>query len=171
MMAKPKQCIHCGKPATIHLTQIVNGEIRKVDLCESCQLKDSMAADFDLEPFAKLAEGVVAAAHQQTGEVHACPNCGCDDAQLQNSGRFGCPECYEAFDSILPALLGKMQPALEHKGKRPVHGIRRQEVGLRESQLRKELEKAVREERFEDAAVYRDRLRQLDKEEAYGPKN
>ncbi|MBC2604260.1 UvrB/UvrC motif-containing protein [Puniceicoccus vermicola] len=167
-MAKPKQCIHCGKPATIHLTQIVDGEIRKVDLCESCQFKDSMAADFDIEPFAKLAEGVVAAAQKQSGEVHACPKCGCDDGQLQETGRFGCPDCYEAFEPILPDLLGKIQPGLMHEGKVPVHGIRRQATGKKEAELRKQLESAVREERFEDAAVYRDQLRKLEKEKNDG---
>jgi len=171
-MAKPKQCAHCKKPATIHLTQIINGEIRKVDLCEACQLKDGMAADFDLEPFAKLAEGVVAAAQQRTGEVHACANCGCDDEQLRRSGRFGCPDCYEAFESVLPELLGKIQPGLSHQGKEPVHGIRRRIVGHRERELRRDLEQAVREERFEDAAVFRDQLRRLDEEEAeHGPEH
>lgn len=163
-MAKPKQCIHCGKPATIHLTQIVDGEIRKVDLCESCQVNDSMAADFDIEPFAKLAEGVVAAAQKVSGEVHACPSCGCDDGQLQQTGRFGCPECYEAFEPILPELLGKIQPGLRHEGKVPANGIQRQKLLRKEAELRKQLESAVREERFEDAAVYRDSLRNLERE-------
>ena len=163
-MAKPKQCIHCGKPATIHLTQIVDGEIRKVDLCESCQLKDSMAADFAIEPFAKLADGVAAAVQQQGGEVHACPSCGCDDSQLQQTGRFGCPDCYEAFEPILPDLLGKIQPGLSHEGKIPSHGVQRQRVEKKQMELRKKLEAAVREERFEDAAVYRDELRTLETE-------
>ncbi len=161
-MAKPKQCIHCDKPATIHLTQIVDGEIRKVDLCEFCQFKDSVAADFNLEPFAKIVEGVVASAHQQTGEVHVCPKCGCDDDQLRQSGRFGCPECYDAFEPILPELLRTMQPAMVHQGKKPVHGIYRKQVGQKEMELRKQLESAIREERFEDAAVYRDQLRKLE---------
>tara|TARA_R100000027_G_scaffold391_3_gene489 strand:- start:5239 stop:5745 length:507 start_codon:yes stop_codon:yes gene_type:complete len=163
-MAKPKQCIHCGKPATIHLTQIVDGEIRKVDLCESCQVNDSMAADFEIEPFAKLAEGVAAAVQEHGGEVHACPKCGCDDSQLQQTGRFGCPDCYEAFEPILPELLGKIQPGLSHEGKVPAHGVQRQRVEKKQMELRKKLEAAVREERFEDAAVYRDELRTLETE-------
>ncbi|MFP4492920.1 MAG: UvrB/UvrC motif-containing protein [Puniceicoccaceae bacterium] len=163
-MAKPKQCAHCKKPATIHLTQIVGGEIRKVDLCESCHLKDSLAADFDLEPFAKLAEGVVEA-HGASGESHVCPSCGCDDDHLRRTGRFGCPECYRAFESVVPDLLGRIHPGLSHEGKAPRRGTARRTCGRKRAELRRELESAVREERFEDAAVYRDRIRRFETQE------
>ena len=35
-MANPLKCDLCSKPATVHLTQIVNSKIHKVDLCEAC---------------------------------------------------------------------------------------------------------------------------------------
>ena len=35
-MANPIKCSLCGKPATVHLTQIINNKIHKVDLCEDC---------------------------------------------------------------------------------------------------------------------------------------
>ena len=35
-MAENLKCSHCNNPATVHLTQIVNNKIIKVDLCESC---------------------------------------------------------------------------------------------------------------------------------------
>jgi len=170
-VAKGKQCIHCGKPATIHLTQIVEGEIRKVDLCESCQVNDSMASDFDLEPFAKLAEGVATAVQQQSGKAHVCGQCGCDDEQLHKSGRFGCPDCYEAFEPLLPEMLRRIQSGVVHVGKVPVKGIQRQEIGRREKELRRNLENAIREERFEDAAVFRDQLRQLEGDKIHGIKD
>ena len=160
IMAKPKQCVHCDKPATIHLTQIVGGEIKKVDLCETCSQKDSTAAEFDLEPFAKLAESVVNA-HREEGEKHVCPGCGSDDATFRSTGRFGCPECYTAFDTVVPDVLRKIQPGLAHEGKVPVRGVERRETYLVRENLRRELESAVREERFEDAAVLRDRLRNI----------
>ena len=165
-MAKPKQCAHCQKPATIHLTQIVGGEIRKVDLCEDCQLKDEVTADFDLEPFAKLAENVVAAHHDSQGESHSCPRCGWNDARLRKTGRFGCPECYDAFGRLLPDLLRKVQPAMAHEGKAPREGNRRRSVSGRRTELRRELESAIREERFEEAAGFRDELRRLDEKGA-----
>ncbi len=169
-MAKPKQCAQCGKPATIHLTQIVGGEIKKVDLCDTCPHKEGMAADFDLEPFAKLAENVVGA-HREDGEKHVCPNCGCDDASFRGSGRFGCPECYDAFGPIVHDVLRKMQPGPAHQGKVPVCGVERRETFLEKENLRRELESAVREERFEDAATLRDRLRNLGKEKSSEFKN
>ena len=35
-MANPLKCDLCSKPATVHLTQIVNNKVHKVDLCEAC---------------------------------------------------------------------------------------------------------------------------------------
>ena len=35
-MANPLKCDLCSKPATVHLTQIVNNKVHKVDLCETC---------------------------------------------------------------------------------------------------------------------------------------
>ena len=35
-MANPLKCDLCAKPATVHLTQIVNNKVHKVDLCEAC---------------------------------------------------------------------------------------------------------------------------------------
>ena len=35
-MASPLKCDLCANPATVHLTQIVNNKVHKVDLCESC---------------------------------------------------------------------------------------------------------------------------------------
>ena len=30
------KCHHCDKQATVHLTQILNGQMHKMDLCEAC---------------------------------------------------------------------------------------------------------------------------------------
>ena len=62
-MAKPEQCSHCKKPATIHLTQIIDNKIHKVDLCEDCPYKQGVTdpegfslADFVLKPPGELSE-------------------------------------------------------------------------------------------------------------------
>lgn len=119
-----------------------------------------MAADFDLEPFAKLAESVVSD-HRDDEDMHVCPTCGSDDAAFRSSGRFGCPDCYDAFGSVLVDVLKRVQPGLSHEGKVPVCGEQRKAARITSDHLRRELESAVREERFEDAAVLRDQLRNL----------
>ena len=35
-MGESLHCDLCGKPATVHLTQIIKNQIQKVDLCEDC---------------------------------------------------------------------------------------------------------------------------------------
>ena len=45
-MASNLKCDLCSKPATVHLTQIVNNQVHKVDLCEACaQAKDCRRDD------------------------------------------------------------------------------------------------------------------------------
>src|ERR1700685_1668862 len=35
-MSNPLKCDLCSKPATVHLTQILDNKVHKVDLCEDC---------------------------------------------------------------------------------------------------------------------------------------
>ncbi len=71
----------------------------------------------------------------------------------------------------MPDLLGKVQPGLTHEGKSPVRSLGRRELEKECARARKELESAVREERFEDAAVLRDRLREIEREGADAPQH
>jgi len=164
VMAKPAKCAHCNQPATIHLTQIQGGEIKKLDLCEKCPFKEDVGMGVDLEPFTKLAESVVAGQSKGAADC-ACPGCGTDGEAFRETGRFGCTECYDAFAPVLQGMLEGMQPGATHEGKIPAKGVERRENGLVRANLRRDLESAVREERFEDAAVLRDRLRNFGEEE------
>ena len=51
-MANKLKCSMCNEYATVHLTQIINNQIQKIDLCESCAQKKGVA---DTEGFS-LAE-------------------------------------------------------------------------------------------------------------------
>ena len=49
-MASPLKCDICEKPATVHLTQILNNQAHKVDLCEDCARAKGItdSSDFSL---------------------------------------------------------------------------------------------------------------------------
>ncbi|HEY8506602.1 MAG TPA: UvrB/UvrC motif-containing protein, partial [Gemmataceae bacterium] len=72
---------------------------------------------------------------------------------FQAAGRLGCPHDYEAFGTALAGLLERIHRADRHGGKVP----RRHPGG--DAELRRQLRRAVREERFEDAARLRDLIR------------
>jgi len=158
-MAKPEQCAHCKKPATIHLTQIINNKIYKVDLCEDCPFKKGVTdpegfslADFLLKPGELLGAG------------HAtlkCPQCGFTPADFKKYGRFGCASCYDAFSDMLKPMLANMHKDTAHSGKVPERAIARVGFKSRLGDLEHALAEAVASENYEEAARIRDEIQAL----------
>lgn len=164
-MAKPEQCAHCGKPATIHLTQIINNKIHKVDLCEECPHKQGVTdpegfslADFLLKPPAVMA----------ASENARCENCGFTPSDFKKTGRFGCPHCYESFKGMLKPMLENMHRDTRHRGKVPEKAVARMEHQAKLGSLRRELDRAVAEEQYEEAANLRDAIQGLENARAPG---
>jgi protein arginine kinase activator len=89
-----------------------------------------------------------------------CPHCGIKYAQFRAQGRLGCPEDYEIFRAAIEPLLEKIHRHTRHCGKAPAcFRAKRREDNQRE--LRRQLQEAVRDERFEDAARLRDEIRSM----------
>lgn len=152
-MAKPEQCSHCTKPATIHLTQIVNNKIHKVDLCEDCPFKKGVT---DTEGFS-LADFILKPPVELLGEsALRCETCGMTPADFKKTGRFGCPRCYETFSSLLLPMLRNMHKDVLHKGKVPSAALARIGLKRRLDQLHGDLKLAVEAENYEEAARLRD---------------
>lgn len=156
-MAENLKCNFCDKPATVHLTQIMNGEIQKVDLCEECAQNKGVAdpAGFSLSDLlGKTVEGLT-----DGGTIAKCPSCGYTTEKMQKAGRMGCPDCYKEFISLILPTLGSMHKNTVHTGKVPHRSLERRELFSRIQDLTVELQKAVSEERYEDAARLRDELK------------
>ncbi|NLZ94097.1 MAG: hypothetical protein GX922_08855 [Firmicutes bacterium] len=169
-------CQECQKRvATVHLTQIINGEHREQHLCEQCA-KDKGDFNFNHNPFSlqSLLTGLMNMESQplmgfSTNKVQ-CDNCGLTYAQFGQIGRFGCSECYKAFGERLLPLLRRIHGSTQHVGREPrrAGGI----VKLRRNieELRKQLQRLVEQEEFEQAAVVRDQIRKLEAQAEDGGK-
>jgi protein arginine kinase activator len=155
-MAKPEQCSHCQKPATIHLTQIIDNKIHKVDLCEDCPFKQGVT---DTEGFS-LADFMLKDPSAIEGEHGAlrCETCGFTPADFKKTGRFGCPKCYESFKRILDPMLMNMHKDTVHRGKVPEKALARLSRKRRLDQLESDLQDAISSENYEEAARLRDLL-------------
>ncbi|MGE9291161.1 MAG: UvrB/UvrC motif-containing protein [Puniceicoccales bacterium] len=90
-----------------------------------------------------------------------CPACGCSKEKFEETGRFGCPECYQAFGPFLKPILRKMHKGLHHAGKIPKRRLSPEVIDQRIRLLTEELDQAVRIENYEDAARLRDEVRSL----------
>ena len=157
-MANSLKCDLCSQPATVHLTQIVINKIHKVDLCEACAQAKGVT---DPSGFS-LADLLLKASlnPEPTSDVR-CKACGFTQQDFKKTGRFGCPECYDYFQTILEPVLDTMHKGVMHTGKVPQRALARRSLYERITQLETELDQAIKSERYEDAARYRDEIHQV----------
>ncbi len=156
------QCDVCQtKEATVFLTQIVEGKMQKVNLCEACS-KEKGVNDPTGFALADLLLGLGAAQDiEKNPSALKCTVCGFTQADFKKTGRLGCSACYDVFADGLDAMIKNMHKGPEHTGKAPA-GFR--EVRERDDKLRRlksNLEEAVAGEQYEKAAELRDQIRQI----------
>lgn len=166
-MNNPLKCDFCSKPATVHLTQIVNNKVHKVDLCESCAQSKGVT---DPSGFS-LADLLLKASlnpETTTAPGVRCEQCGFTQADFKKHGRFGCPACYDTFRAILEPMLESMHKGTAHTGKIPQVALSRKNLYDRLTKLELDLTEAIKSERYEEAARYRDEINQV--KQAFVPK-
>ena len=164
-MANPLKCDLCSKPATVHLTQIVNNKVHKVDLCEACAQSKGVT---DPSGFS-LADLLLKASLNPESASESgmrCEQCGFTQNDFKKQGRFGCPNCYETFKEMVEPMLEGMHKGSKHIGKIPKCALERQSFSERLTALETSLHEAIRTERYEDAAKFRDEITQLKQSQA-----
>ena len=161
-MANPLKCDLCSKPATVHLTQIVNNKVHKVDLCEACAKEKGVT---DPSGFS-LADLLLKASlnPEPSGAGVRCEQCGFTQSDFKKHGRFGCPACYEAFKGLIEPMLDNMHKGVAHTGKVPQRALDRKSLYDRLTKLELDLTEAIKSERYEDAARARDEIAQVKQE-------
>ncbi len=158
-MANQLKCDLCSKPATVHLTQILDNKVHKVDLCEQCAQEKGVT---DPSGFS-LADLLLKASLNPDpipGGIR-CEQCGFSPAEFKKLGRFGCPACYDAFKGILDPMLDGMHKGTVHSGKVPRRALERKTLHDRLDKLEVDLSEAIKAERYEDAARCRDEINQV----------
>jgi len=159
-------CTFCGKPATIHSTSLLGKKKVEHHLCEGCA-KDHGVVSAPADPATAAVGGgptlnlqamvaFIMSQQPQGGEpaVTQCPQCGLKYAQFRAEGRLGCAGEYDFFAEQLRPVLKKAHRDMMHTGKVP----RSRRGAAHRHQLQGQLERAVAEERYEDAAKLRDAL-------------
>ncbi|MEM6911267.1 MAG: UvrB/UvrC motif-containing protein [Verrucomicrobiota bacterium] len=161
------KCDLCDAESTVYLTQLVNGQMKKVNLCQACAKEKGVTdptgfalADM-LFSMGKNQEAAVNAADQESESSEACPTCGFAIRDFEKTGRMGCSECYDYFSESLPGMLSAMHKGLSHKGKVPKRYFDEAVTAKQREKLEEDLEEAVRQEDFETAAALRDQLQEL----------
>ncbi len=166
-MANPLKCNFCAQPATVHFTQINNNKAHNVDLCEACAQSKGVTnpGGFDLSDL--LIKGALNREAAPTGI--RCEQCGFSQADFKKHGRFGCPACYDAFKGMLEPLLDGMHKGTVHAGKVPRAALERKSHYDRLTKLETDLSDAIKSERYEEAARFRDEINQMKQTTAAKP--
>jgi protein arginine kinase activator len=156
-------CQFCkSKEATVHVTEIADNKVKKVDACATCA-KEKNYNDPAAFAIADHLLGLGAAqkmeeASEAVGAL-SCDQCGYTQADFKKSGRLGCARCYDIFSDGLDSVLKTMHKDIRHRGKVPVAAQRAVAGAQRLQRLNRDLQKAVAREDFETAARLRDEIK------------
>jgi len=167
-------CERCKKnEATIHLSEIMKDIKSEVHLCEHCAREvglNTKISNFTLTLPEMLTFMNVDEVNDFPGEKR-CGTCGCDFIEYKTNGRLGCPDCYTYLAEQLEPALVTFHGDARHCGKFPSYNcadqndirIVQEKIKIPDelSRLQVELNEAVKDERYEDAAVIRDRIKEL----------
>jgi protein arginine kinase activator len=163
-----RKCDKCDRPATVHLTEIINGQKIEMHLCEYCASEEGLHIQTPgnvplnelLNDFITNAAG--APERQRPADLR-CDLCGMTFSEYRDKGRLGCPNDYEAFaEALVPMLRATHEGASEHIGKVPHRSGGTQERQTALLRLRVELKRAIATEDYERAAVLRNQIQELE---------
>jgi len=160
-------CEICGKKeATVHLTEIVNDKMAKLNICEACAKEKGteMEEHFGLSDLLAGLADMGSKAEPESLVSLKCPSCGFSYPDFKKFGRLGCGDCYETFKAKLSSLLKRIHGADRHVGKIPLSGTDTVKDTRNLQELKMRMEKAIQSEMFEEAARLRDKIRNIEKE-------
>ena len=155
------RCEHCNQnEATTYIKQNINGKVTEMHLCRDCAEKlgvlepmhsnMGLGSMFEGSFFGNFLGAGLAAMNALTG-VDRCDYCGSTFNDIINTGHIGKNISYTE----------EKEPVNNAKAKEPAAEKPQSE----RERLQAELDKAVQEQRYEDAAVLRDQIKELKPEE------
>ena len=180
-------CQNCGKnEANVKYTQIINGVRKELNLCSECARKlgvDRIDIPMDFTSFLgdffnDYAESSLLPSFSIDNAK--CKTCGMTYNDFINTGMFGCSDCYDTFSGPIDSLLKNLHGTAKHigRGAKNVDELLSKKTSKNASKnnenskdeksskledLQKELDKAIKEERYEDAAKIRDKIKEMNK--------
>lgn len=165
------KCQKCKvNEATTHITQIINGTKTEMYLCRECANDNQELFDFNKsleQEFDSLFSGfwnspqLAMSKAQNLSSPKKCDICGMNTSEFLRNGKPGCSNCYTVFADYLLRPLKQIHGSTHHNGKIPSRSGKF--IRLRDTidKLETKLSRAILEQNFEEAAVLRDRIKEL----------
>lgn len=162
-------CEDCKqKPATVHLTQVFNGNIIQSHLCEECAAKKGgfifdTGNKFSIPNLLSSIFGTSCSVDlAPVSELSTCPNCGMSFYDIRQTGKLGCSECYKVYEQALEPTLRRIHGNSQHIGKIPSRGGEKVILKKEMENLKSKLQEAISQEKYEKAAEIRDDIKELE---------
>ena len=179
-------CDNCGKrEANVRYSENINGRKKELHLCEECSKKlgienmdfnmpidfssffGGLLEDFGTNDFMPLFNEV---------KQLKCDNCGYTFEDIVNTGKLGCENCYSVFENRLDPIIKKIQGSNKHVGRtgKIIDSKISEKINNKDSKtennkdvskvekLQNDLKKAIKEEKYEEAAKIRDEKKKLE---------
>ncbi len=172
-------CELCKKrTATVFYNENINGQARSYSLCGECAAKlrekgdlqdiTSMIDSF-ADPFSMLHTDLFGGffgipSVKSIPSAAKCPTCGSTYADIAETGKVGCPACYDTFKNELSRLIQSVHGTTSHTGSVPSRHRAKRARDEELKRLKKDLQGAVSKEDYERAATLRDEIRKLQAE-------
>ena len=179
-------CENCGKrEANVRYSENINGRKKELHLCEECSKKlgienidfnmpidfssffGGLLEDFGTNDFMPLFNEV---------KQLKCDNCGYTFEDIVNTGKLGCENCYSVFENRLDPIIKKIQGSNKHVGRtgKIIDSKISEKINNKDSKtennkdvskvekLQNDLKKAIKEEKYEEAAKIRDEIKKIE---------
>lgn len=152
-------CDYCQKnEATNLLKQTVNGSQKLLHVCDSCahsMMFSNLLSDFSIN-------NMFTHGFTQSRPKKMCDKCGSTLDEIMSSAKVGCDRCYEAFAGELSRSIEKMHGKSVHTGKVPSSSSGKIQKKRLLEKYKDELKQLIEEQRFEEAAKVRDKIKELE---------
>ena len=163
-------CSHCNKnEANFHCKTVLNGKVTELHLCSNCAAELGFNDKYDIFGDGMDVNSILNQFFALTGQklprndTLKCENCGTDFKRFNDTGLLGCDKCYDVFADAVENMMQRTQGATTHSGK--ISGPDSESIKKENeiTSLKAELQKAILEERYEEAAKLRDRIKEMEK--------
>lgn len=158
------------RTATIHLTEINNGQREETHLCRQCAQQQGLSIQTQI-PLNELLntllsvqkENASGSKEAENDIEHACPVCGMTLKRFAKEPLLGCPQDYTEFQSeLLPLVERSHNGKSHHTGKVPKRTCRQDRNQIELAKLRRQLDQAIKDEDYETAASLRDKIKAIE---------
>ncbi|ERP38722.1 UvrB/UvrC motif-containing protein [Chitinivibrio alkaliphilus] len=171
-----KMCESCGEnPATIMLTQVEGRDTHSRHICTECAekmginvpdpLREELDSFEEYEEFDEEQEEFSSVDEQEVDEFvppeKRCYRCGKKESAFQKDLQAGCRSCYDTFDGVVREKLRANRRSRYYHGK-PYHYAKTKGFHSEIEYLRYELDRAVKKQKYELAAVLRDKIHRME---------